>query len=63
LVENYFDRCEWVNYCTIAFFVANIIYFFIGIYFSIYNIIDKNSKSFYPDKPKVEIPQEKELGK
>jgi hypothetical protein len=40
----------------VAYFIASIIYFGVGIYFTIFNYIDKKNKSFYPEKPKVEIP-------
>jgi hypothetical protein len=35
----------------------------VSIYFSINNYKDKKNKSFYPEKAKVEIPKEKDLGK
>jgi hypothetical protein len=63
LVDLYFDKCKWLNYWAITFFITNIIYFFVGLRFSYKNFKNKKSKSFYPEDPKVEILSEKNLHK
>jgi hypothetical protein len=63
LVDIYFEKCGWLNICTIVFFILNIIYFFVGLRISYKNYKNKKNKSFYPEDPKVEIPSEKNLSK
>jgi hypothetical protein len=60
-VDDYWDKCIWLNYGTFTFFILNILYFLVGLRYSFLNYRNKKNKSFFPEDPKVEIPSEKNI--